>query len=56
MFRHKQGQDETEDRQHLPMCKGVMDTPLGAAVSQDVNNRLSALLDASTDNLLKMAA
>jgi len=40
VFRHKQGQDETEAKQRLPMRKGVMDTPLRAAVSQDVNNRL----------------
>lgn len=40
VFRHKQGQDENEDKQRLPMRKGVMDTPLRAMVSQDVNNRL----------------
>jgi len=40
VFRHKQGQDKNEDKQRLPMRKGVMDTPLRAAVSQDVNNRL----------------
>jgi len=42
VFRHKQGQDENEAKQRLPMRKGVMDTPLRAAVSQDVNNRLIA--------------
>ena len=36
----KQGQDKNETKQRLPMRKGVMDTPLRAAVSQDVNNRL----------------
>jgi len=40
VFRHKQGQDKNETKQRLPMRKGVMDTPLRAAVSQDVNNRL----------------
>jgi len=39
VFRHKQGQDENEPKQRLPMRKGVMDTPLRASVSQDVNNR-----------------
>ncbi len=39
VFRHKQGQDEKEPKQRLPMRKGVMDTPLRASVSQDVNNR-----------------
>ncbi|WP_339138490.1 MAG: hypothetical protein WGN25_09375 [Candidatus Electrothrix sp. GW3-4] len=39
VFRHKQGQDENEPKQRLPMRKGVMDIPLRASVSQDVNNR-----------------
>lgn len=39
VFRHKQGQDEKEPKQRLPMRKGVMDIPLRASVSQDVNNR-----------------
>jgi len=39
VFRHKQGQDETDAKQRLPMRKGVMDTPLRASISQDVNNR-----------------
>jgi len=39
VFRHKQGQDENEPKQRLPMRKGVMDTPLRASISQDVNNR-----------------
>jgi hypothetical protein len=39
VFRHKQGQDEAEAKQRLPMRKGVMDTPLRASISQDVNNR-----------------
>ena len=40
VFRHKQGQDKDEAKQRLPMRKGVMDIPLRAAVSQEVNNRL----------------
>ena len=39
VFRHKQGQAENEPKQRLPMRKGVMDIPLRASVSQDVNNR-----------------
>jgi hypothetical protein len=39
VFRHRQGQDETDAKQRLPMRKGVMDTPLRASISQDVNNR-----------------
>jgi hypothetical protein len=39
VFRHKQGQDENEPKQRLPMRKGVMDIPLRASVSQDINNR-----------------
>jgi len=38
--RHKQGQDENEPKQRLPMRKGVMDTPLRAAVSREVNDRV----------------
>ena len=37
--RHKQGQDENEPKQRLPMRKGVMDIPLRAAVSGEVNKR-----------------
>lgn len=40
VFRHKQGQDKNGPKQRLPMRKGVMDIPLRASVSQDVNNRL----------------
>ncbi len=39
VFRHKQGQDEKEPKQRLPMRKGVMDIPLRASVSQNVNDR-----------------
>lgn len=39
VFRRKQGQDEKEPKQRLHMRKGVMDIPLRAAVSQDVNKR-----------------
>jgi hypothetical protein len=42
VFRHKQGQAENEPKQRLRMRKGVMDIPLRAAVSQDVNNRFMA--------------
>jgi len=51
VFRHKQGQDESEPKERLPIRKGVMDIPLRAAVSQDVNNRfmnnLATLQDAT---------
>ena len=39
VFRHEQGQDENEPKERLPMRKGVMDIPLRASVSQDINNR-----------------
>ena len=39
VFRHKQGQVEHEPKQRLSMRKGVMDTPLRAAVSHDINKR-----------------
>ncbi len=39
VYRHKQGQNQDEPKQRLPMRKGVMDTPLRAFVSQEVNNR-----------------
>jgi len=39
VFRHKQGQNENEPKQRLPMRKGIMDIPLRASVSQDVNKR-----------------
>jgi len=51
VFRHKQGQPEHEPKQRLPMRKGVADIPLGAAVSQQVNDRfmedLALLQDAT---------
>jgi hypothetical protein len=51
VFRHKQGQDESEPKERLPIRKGVMDIPLRAAVSQNVNNRfmndLATLQDAT---------
>jgi predicted transcriptional regulator len=51
VFRHKQGQDESEPKERLPIRKGVMDIPLRAVVSQDVNNRfannLATLQDAT---------
>ena len=39
VFRHKQGRTEDEPKERLPLRKGVMDIPLRAAVSQQVNNR-----------------
>jgi hypothetical protein len=51
VFRHKQGQAEDEPKERRPMRKGIMDIPLRAAVSQDVNNRfmddLATLQDAT---------
>jgi hypothetical protein len=40
VFRHKQGQNSEEPKLRLPLRKGVMDIPLRAKVSQDVNNRI----------------
>lgn len=39
VFRHKIGQEKDEPKQRLPLRKGVMDIPLRAKISQDVNNR-----------------
>lgn len=39
VFRHKQGQSQTESKSRLPLRKGVMDIPLRAIVSQEVNER-----------------
>ena len=51
VFRHKQGQSPTESKSRLPLRKGVMDIPIRAAISQQVNNRfmddLSTLHDES---------
>ena len=41
MFPHKQGQSSDKPKQRLSLRKGVMDTPLRAAISQDINNRFS---------------
>jgi len=41
VFRHKQGQSTDEAKQRLPLRKGVMDIPLRAKISQDVNNRFA---------------
>ena len=38
-YRHKQGQSPEERKQLLPLRKGVMDIPLRAKVSQQVNDR-----------------
>ena len=39
VFRHKQGQPRNEPKQRRTMRKGIVDIPLRASVSQDVNNR-----------------
>ncbi len=39
VFRHKQGQSQTESKSRLALRKGVMDIPLRAIVSQEVNER-----------------
>ena len=41
VFRHKQGQSSDEPKQRLPLRKGVMDIPLRAKISQNVNDRFS---------------
>jgi hypothetical protein len=41
VFRHRQGQSPDEPKQRLSLRKGVMDTPLRAAISQNINNRFS---------------
>ncbi len=51
VFRHKQGQSSDEPKQRLPLRKGVMDIPLRAAISQDVNNRFSDNLATLHDKL-----
>lgn len=49
VFRNKQGQNSDQPKSRLPLRKGVMDIPLRAKVSQEVNNRfmdnLSSLQD-----------
>lgn len=54
VFRHKQGQNSDQPKSRLPIRKGVMDIPLRAKVSQEVNNRfmdnLSSLQDESPVN------
>ena len=39
VFRHKQGQSTDEAKSRLPLRKGVMDIPLRANISQQVNDR-----------------
>jgi len=51
VFRHKQGQSSDEPKQRLPLRKGVMDIPLRAAISQDINNRFSDDLATLHDKL-----
>lgn len=40
VFQHKQHQPSDESKSRLPMRKGVMDIPLRAQVSQEVNDRM----------------
>jgi len=51
VFRHKKGQSVDNEKSRLPMRKGVMDIPLRAKISQEVNDRfmddLSTLKDQS---------
>ena len=51
VFRHKKGQSADNEKSRLPMRKGVMDIPLRAKISQEVNDRfmddLSTLKDQS---------
>ena len=51
VFRNKQGENSDEAKSRLPLRKGVMDIPLRAKVSQEINNRfmdnLSSLQDDS---------
>lgn len=39
VFRHKRGQDQNEPKSRLSLRKGVMDIPLRAIISQEVNDR-----------------
>lgn len=49
VFRHKKGQSADEEKSRLPLRKGVVDIPLRAKISQEVNDRfmndLSTLQD-----------
>ena len=51
VFRHKNGQSADDEKSRLPLRKGVVDIPLRAKVSQEVNDRfmndLSTLKDQS---------
>jgi hypothetical protein len=51
VFRHKKGQPPDKSKSRLPLRKGVMDIPLRAKISQEVNDRfmddLSMLQDPS---------
>ena len=39
VFRHKKGQPVSESKSRMPLRKGVVDTPLRAKISQQVNDR-----------------
>ncbi len=49
VFRFKQGQQQEGPKQRLPLRKGVVDLPLRAKVSADVNQRLEDQLATFTD-------
>ena len=42
VFRHKQGQSQSEEKTRLPVRKGVADIALRAKVSQEVNERFAS--------------
>jgi hypothetical protein len=54
VFRHKKGQSPDEPKSRLPLRKGVMDIPLRAKISEQVNDRfmddLSTLHDETPTN------
>ncbi len=49
VFRHKNGQGTDEAKSRLPLRKGVVDIPLRAKISQEVNNRFMDDLSTLTD-------
>lgn len=49
VYRRKQGQSQKEKKELLPLRKGVMDIPLRAKVSQQVNDRFVENLSAQHD-------
>jgi len=51
VHRHPEGHPKDEPKKRLPLRKGVMDIPLRAKVSQDVNNRFMDNLSTFSDDL-----